>query len=408
MLMNNMQFTATRAVVSLVGAMLLLFSATTVFAATDAAATNESFTQGLQKDGGAVALDRSDPTNALGVPDGDFVSLGYGGTLIVGFNQNMSGNLLLTVQEVTGGSYPLETADVWVSTEPSGPWTYVGEATNDNGEGDEASSFVVNQCYQYVRLVDTTDSTLHSNSSDGFDVDAFTAEFDETCPEEPEPPIHYGPAKAYISLHSGSMIINETETAANTGGNMADGSYGGSAGSGGDIENYSGSQDIEDATTGNGGSGGNAGLGGAVQTGDATAVTSVTNQANTNIVRLDGCACDNTYSRVRVRTHDFAFLMNRTGTAANTGDNAALGSYAGSGGDGGEVENGSSMNPHILSLNHNNNNNSNDGEQELDNVTTGTGGNGGTGDAGGSVLTGAATARATIVNLTNSNRIRIR
>lgn len=386
---------------------MLLLGAATAFAASDNASTNEGFVQGLQKNGNPVNVLRSNPADALGATDGAFVSLGYGGELTVGFAQNMSGNLLLAVQEATGGPYPLETADVYVSTDASGPWTLVGEATNEEGVEDGITTLAVDQCYQYVQIIDTTDGDLHTATSDGFDIDSLTAEFDETCPvpveEEPTMATHVN-----ISLHSGAMVMNETETAANTGNNLADGSYAGAGGEGGGIENNGGGQDVEGSATGNGGTGGNAGLGGAVQTGDALAVSSIANTVNSNVVRVDSCDCDGTLGRVRVRTHDFAFVGNRAMTAANSGDNAAMGSYAGEAGDGGAIENGDDRGHGGHNDTRENGNDDDEADQEVDDSTTGAGGNGGASDAGGSVLTGTATTRASIVNLVNSNRIRIR
>ena len=50
------------------------------------ASSVENFDQGLQKDGDAVAANRSDPTQALGAPQLtdsiNFVSLGIGGELV--------------------------------------------------------------------------------------------------------------------------------------------------------------------------------------------------------------------------------------------------------------------------------------------------------------------------------------
>jgi hypothetical protein len=390
---------------------LLLFGAATALAASDNASTNESFVQGLQKNGGAVNVLRSNPADALGATDGAFVTLGYGGELTVGFAQNMSGNLLLAVQETTGGVYPLETADVYVSTDATGPWTFVGEATNEAGTDDGITSLAVEGCYQYVQIIDTTDGDLHNDTSDGFDVDSLTADYDETCPvvEEPEDDMPKA-THVNISLHSGAMVMNETETVANTGNNLADGSYAGAGGNGGDIDNNGGEQDVEGSATGNGGTGGDAGLGGAVQTGDALAVSSIANTVNSNVVRVDSCDCDGTLGRVRVRTHDFAFVGNRAGTAANTGDNSALGSYAGDAGAGGDIENGNRRGHGGVQDTRDNENggDDDDADQEVDDSTTGAGGNGGASDAGGSVLTGTATTRASIVNLVNSNRIRIR
>ncbi len=382
---------------------LFVMSAAMAFAASDNASTNEGFTQGLQKSGATVDIARSNPAQALGAPDSQFVSLGYGGSLILGFAQNMSGNLLLTVQEVTSGSYPLETADVYVGTNPAGPWTYVGEATNDGGAGDESTSFTVSECYQYVRLVDTTDGALHTNTSDGFDVDALTANYDENCPvPESETSSHLN-----ISLHNSAMVMNEVETIANTGGNTAAGSYAGGGGNGGSIESAHGEQDVEDSTTGNGGTGGNAGLGGAVQTGNALAEATISNTANSSIIRMSDCGCENAIGRLRIRTKDNAFVANRVLSGANTGDNTADGSYAGTGGNGGAITSGGhSMMPSTLS--NDNNQNSHTGEQEVDGVTTGTGGTGGNGTDGGTVLTGQSTARSIITNLINSTRIRVR
>lgn len=387
---------------------LFLLSATIAFAASDNATTNESFTQGLQKDGNPVNPLRSVAADALGATDGEFVSLGYGGELIVGFAQNMSGNLSLAVQEFTGGAYPLETADVYVGTDPTGPWTYVGEATNDEGAGDETSTFAVAECYQYVRVVDTTDEAIHNATSDGFDVDSFTANYDESCPEPEPEPMPAGHTR--ISLHSAAVVMNEVTTAANTGGNTAGGSYAGNGGSGGDIDNTGGDQDVEGTATGNGGVGGNSGLGGAVQTGDALAVASLTNTVNSNVVRVGAdCGCDGDLGRVRIRTHDFAMLGNRLATAANSGDNTAEGSEAGTGGNGGDIDNGAGGHGHgDVHKDGNNGGGDDDASQEIDDSTTGSGAAGGSSDAGGSVLTGAATSRATVVNLVNSNRIRVR
>jgi hypothetical protein len=382
---------------------LFLTGATVALAATDNASTDESFAQGLKKNGSPVDLLRSDPTAALGATDGSFVSLGFGGELVVGFDNNMSGNLMLSVQEVTGGAYPLETADVYVSTDPVGPWTHVGQASNEEGLEDGISEFMVEECYQYVRIVDTTDPDLHAATADAFDVDSFTADYDEACPK-----VHKKKTSVHISLSSKAMVKNKVRTVANTGGNTAEGSYAGDGGDGGDIENEGGEQDVEGAMTGNGGTGGNSGLGGAVQTGNASASTSLTNTVNSNDIEINNCECEGQLGRVRIRTHDFAYLGNRVGTKANTGDNLANGSEAGDGGDGGDIENGDDEYPGpIFAVTNGDDGDDEDNDQEVDDSTTGSGGNGGASDAGGSVLTGHASSRAVIVNNVNSNRIRI-
>jgi len=198
-----------------------------------------------------------------------------------------------------------------------------------------------------------------------------------------------------ISIASHAMVMNHVETKADTGDNSADGSYAGDGGTGGDIENEYGEQDVEGATTGNGGTGGNSGFGGAVQTGDATASSAVANTINSTVIRIDDCACNGSLGKVRVRLHNSAFLMNSIRTKADTGDNYADGSYAGSGGNGGDIENEGG-------------DGDDNADQEVDDATTGSGGNGGTSSDGGSVLTGAATSRTNLVNLVNSRLVRVR
>lgn len=362
------------------------------FAATDYASTVESYTPGTQKNGSPVAVNRSDPSEALGVPDGTFVSLGYDGELILGFPTAMSGNLMVSVFETTNAPYPLETAQVAVSNSSTGPWTVVGTADNTAS----STSLAVGQCYQYVRLIDTTDETLHNATSDGFDVDAVEATYDtEGCGVEPEPqPQDGGQGDVIINSGSNAVVINETSAEASTGGNYAGGSTGGNGGAGGGISGDGGSQDVNNATLGSGGNGGNGGAGGLVTTGDATANASTSNIVNTTDIDVNDCACDNATSTsgdVRIRTRSNAFVINGTYAVARTGHNYAEGSTGGSGGRGGSIS-------------------ATGGEgdgQEIDDVTTGNGGQGGLGDIGGEVSSGVANSTASTENIVNRTRVRV-
>lgn len=379
----------------LVAALLLaqLALAPLAFAATDNASSVESYTPGTQKGGDPIAPDRDDPSEALGAPDGDFVSLGYGGELILGFPVSMSGNLSVTVFETTNQPYPLEQAEVAVSNSSTGPWTIIGTADN---EGDAESTFDVAQCFQYVRLIDTTDADLHSTTSDAFDVDAASATYDEECaeeePEEPEGNGDEGDVSIKSSNHA--FVLNDTSAEANTGGNFAGGSQGGNGGSGGDIDSEGGSQDIENAITGSGGAGGDGGAGGLITTGDATAGAATSNRVNTTNIEVDRCACEgDDRGDVRIHTRSSAFLGNSTYAGARTGHNFAMGSEGGTGGDGGNI--GSS-------------DESGEGEgQELDDITTGSGGAGGLGSIGGEVMTGAANSHSSTENVVNRTRVRV-
>lgn len=365
-----------------------LFFATTAFAATDYASSVESSSLGTQKGGGPLAADRDDPNDALGAPDSAFVSLGYDGQVVLGFPLSMSGNLSVSVYEVTNGVYPVEQAQIAVSSSPAGPWTIVGTADNTA----DSTTLAVGQCYQYVRVIDTTDETLHNATSDGFDLDAVEATYDEECEVVEEPAGDDG--DVVIKVNSSAAVVNNTEANANTGGNSAGGSTGGDGGNGGSIGGIGSDQDIEGASTGTGGNGGAGGDGGLISTGDANASASTRNLINTTDIVVDRCACAGDDSGdTRIRANSSAFLINNTEANANTGYNRARGSRGGDGGNGGSIGN--------IDL-------GDEGEgQELDDTHTGSGGTGGAGSVGGTVQSGAATSSASTENITNRIGIRV-
>ena len=121
-----------------------------------------SFDQGLRKDGDPVTPERSDPSKALGVADGSFVSLGFKGELVVeypGWATDGEG-WDISVHETTWGrmSYPDERVEVYVSQDGSS-WAYVGEAGNhDNGDG--IALFDISPTgYDWVKYVKVVDIT---------------------------------------------------------------------------------------------------------------------------------------------------------------------------------------------------------------------------------------------------------
>lgn len=143
--------------------------------------------QGLTKGGGSVSPDRSNPDNATGpsdspYPQQNFLSLGFGGYIILSFPSFVGGSL--TAYEITWGSYPPETADVYVSRDGA-TWTLLGTADNSNNMGTNnphPSTFLLGACIEQVKIVDTTDSSPHANTADAFDLDAVCAEY--ACAEE--------------------------------------------------------------------------------------------------------------------------------------------------------------------------------------------------------------------------------
>jgi hypothetical protein len=135
------------------------------------------FQQGLQNNGTPVASDRSNPNQALGTPDcnnqpGQFVSLGFGGYIILEMNGgilNIPGNDLRICETTFGprscSSYP-ETARIFVSQDLSN-WTDLGTICQD-GEVDIAPLNWI----RFVKIVDETDPTAFGTQVvDGFDVD---------------------------------------------------------------------------------------------------------------------------------------------------------------------------------------------------------------------------------------------
>ncbi|PWR03391.1 hypothetical protein DKT77_05880 [Meridianimarinicoccus roseus] len=141
----------------------LLASATIVSGASAATlyATNISWTNN-----GTVGSsnDRDNPLNALGAPDGKFMSLGLGGFADFTFGQLFTGPGVS--YEITFGNRAgyLETADVFAGF--NGSFTKVGSVDNASANG---FIFNFNGVFDTLRLSDTTPGLP---STDGYDVDA--------------------------------------------------------------------------------------------------------------------------------------------------------------------------------------------------------------------------------------------
>ena len=371
----------------LLAGMVFAFSATPALAADVYVDTVEDYSPGPTKGGGAIAPGRDVPANATGMEDGDFVSLGFGGSIELSFPSLFGGTLDLTVFERTNGSYPLEKADVYVSEDGS-DWTMVGTARNDTTSSNDPRPNVFeldeNMCVKYVRVVDSTDQDLHSsNSADGFDLDAVGADETQEC-------IKRGGGDVRVKNSNKAKVKNDIEAKANTGKNDAGGAQGGNGGNSGSVTNSG--DDAEGNTTGAGGNGGNAnglGSGGYVTTGNATANAGAVNVVNRNLTRVSAdCGCE---GDVKVKNKNRAKVRNYVDAKANTGKNWAGGAKGGNGGTSGGVDNSN-------------------GEEDADakNNTTGKGGNGGASSEGGWVETGNARADAFAENVVNRNKTRVR
>lgn len=162
----------------------------------DWASSVEDSDQKLRKDGSAITdPKRTDDSKVLGASDWvnngstGFFSLGFGGSVTVEFDNfvpNVAGDDI-AVYEATNGNYPAETALVEVSQDGV-TWKTVGSASNQNV--GRISNFDFDSTgytwIKFVRVTDTSDSSLHANDADGFDVDAIEAT--KSLCDEPEEP----------------------------------------------------------------------------------------------------------------------------------------------------------------------------------------------------------------------------
>jgi hypothetical protein len=134
-----------------------------------------TYTQGLRKNGTPINLARTNPLNALGVPQGteviNFVSLGFGGQLILKFDFvvfNKEGDDIKITE--TSYSNPLcpnypEKALIEVSMDGN-YWTLIGEVCMDSYI---EMGYVKH--FQYMRITDRSPFSQFTSSADGYDVD---------------------------------------------------------------------------------------------------------------------------------------------------------------------------------------------------------------------------------------------
>ena len=141
-----------------------------------------------------MLADRSDPTDALGVAENDpntptgnipgtYFSLGFGGEITLGFQNNVcngpGSDVDLGLVEATDEPYGVETVDVYVSSDGV---TYVkaGDDVERDGEVSLPDSVTI---ARYVRIVDTNDPADFRSDGDGFDLDGVRA-LDTNCTSE--------------------------------------------------------------------------------------------------------------------------------------------------------------------------------------------------------------------------------
>jgi Ca2+-binding RTX toxin-like protein len=140
-----------------------------------------SFIQGKRSDGQSIQADRSNPAYALGAPEGtdtlNFVSLGFGGELVLSFNSprfvNPFGPDIQVIETSFGNlpdpAYP-ERAEFSVSQDGIN-FTVIGSGFQD--ESLELPAGI--NWFSYLKIKDTTDLYAwkkgHFGTGDGYDID---------------------------------------------------------------------------------------------------------------------------------------------------------------------------------------------------------------------------------------------
>ena len=119
------------------------------------------FTQGSVK---KVEAGRSDPMAALGAEDGSFVSLGFGGSIVLGFAKSF--RAIGNVFEVTFNNKAShkESADIFGSADGV-TWVLLASLKNHI-----STSFSAEGIFSQLKIVDT--SNIKGATFDGFDIDA--------------------------------------------------------------------------------------------------------------------------------------------------------------------------------------------------------------------------------------------
>jgi len=152
------------------------------------------FDQGQRKNGTDVLVERSDPNKALGEAENDdtlnFVSLGFGGSLVLHFNNYILDGTGddIAVTETSFGSpsdsnYP-EKVEVFASQDGT-TWVSLGVGTQDEEFDLDGSGLVWAKHLKLVDVSDSSDSHFPADA-DGYDIDGVKA-------------LHSAPAECSIS-----------------------------------------------------------------------------------------------------------------------------------------------------------------------------------------------------------------
>ena len=167
-------------------------------------ATGAYLEQGKTKNGNDIPIERSDKTKALGPPEADdsdginFVSLGFGGMLILEFNPGITdenGDDFILYETSWDTSSGPQTCAAWPEkvnvsvSEDNTTWYEYGQIICLDDQGNalfDLSDFNLPDhinCINYIRLNDTTEknSPKFGGNADGYDVDGIGVFIDHCC-----------------------------------------------------------------------------------------------------------------------------------------------------------------------------------------------------------------------------------
>ena len=175
-----------RMMIVAVGALSLAGAANAQIWATQA----HLYTPGTQEDGSALPVERTDTSKALGIPENDdsfpdhinFVSLGFGGSLVLSFGQPFKDNIYWYETTWNANTGHFEHANLFVGSgnDPSTASYYLVANLSNLIEGVPASLATVQgntgiSSWNYVKFVDTS-SFIGLSYADGWDVDGVGAD----------------------------------------------------------------------------------------------------------------------------------------------------------------------------------------------------------------------------------------
>lgn len=233
-----------------------------------------SSSQGMRKNGTAVLPARSNPSAALGVAendtnDGSFFSLGFGGSITLGFDNGISGGTL--VVEATNPGYPNEKAKVEVSPDGTN-WTVAGNVEAD-GEVSLPQSVT---CAKFVRVTDTSNAADFSDdTADAYDVDGVRSTGDTCTVPTPTPPCDQNgkdccASGVKVSQKNTTVVVNAISQVGNTGGNT-----------------------IKDTTGGNN----------KIKTGNVKNKTTIAVQGGSNIANVNNSCCSGGSTNIEIKNN---------------------------------------------------------------------------------------------------------